>query len=184
MLTLSDLPGRLAARVRRDSHLAYARARWSGAEFGRGCDIRSGLHLTMTTGSFVVFGSGCVLDRGMTVECFGRLEVGAGTIFGHHCTIGAKESVTIGPHCLIADMVSIRDNDHVFDDPTRPYAEQGHVTAPVVLGRNVWLGSKVVVGQGVSIGEGAVIGAGAVVVSDIPAFAIAVGVPARVVRRR
>ena len=100
------------------------------------------------------FGPGCVLDRGLTVECYGRLTVGAGTVFGHHCTLGVKESLQIGSHCLIADMVSIRDSDHVFDDPDRPYVQQGHRTAPVVLEDNVWLGSKVVVARGVRIGLG------------------------------
>jgi acetyltransferase-like isoleucine patch superfamily enzyme len=146
--------------------------------------VRPGFRLDSKAGATVSFGERCILDRALTVEVWGTLQVGDGTIFGHHCTVGAKESVVIGADCLIADMVSIRDNDHVFDDPTRPYAQQGHVTAPVVIGRNVWLGSKVVVARGVTIGDGAVIGAGAVVTRDIPARAVAVGVPAKVVRQR
>jgi acetyltransferase-like isoleucine patch superfamily enzyme len=129
-----------------------------------------------------VFGERCILDRHLTVECAGELLVGARTIFGHHCTIGANESVQIGPNCLIAEMVSIRDSDHATAEKTLPYRDQGHVTAPVVIGRNVWLGSKVVVIRGVTIGDNAVVGAGAVVTRDIPPDTLAVGVPARVVR--
>ena len=181
---MADLPKRALRRMTREQRLMRARLRHPAVTFETGCDVRPGLHLVMSAGAEVVFGPACVLDRGLTVECFGSLSVGAGTIFGHHCTVGAKESVTIGEHCLIADMVSIRDNDHVFDDPDRPYVEQGHLTSPVVLGRNVWLGSKVVIARGVTIGDGAVVGAGAVVTRDIPARAVAAGVPARVIRLR
>lgn len=181
---MPELLRRVLRRAGRDLRLARARARYRRARFGRHCDVQSGLHLVMRADAHVTFGERCVLDRGMTVECWGELTVGSGTVFGHHCTLGAKESVRIGEHCLIADMVSIRDNDHVFDDPSTPYLHQGHVTAPVVIGDNVWLGSKVVVARGVTIGDGAVVGAGAVVTRDIPARAVAVGVPARVIRDR
>ena len=181
---MPEVGRRAMARAGRDLRLVTARLRWPQATFAPRCDVRSGFRLASRPGAVVTFGERCVLDRSMTVECWGRLEVGAGTVFGHHCTVGAKESVVIGPHCLIAEMVSIRDNDHVFEDQSRPYLEQGHVTSPVVIGRNVWLGSKVVVSRGVTIGDGAVIGAGAVVTRDIPAGAVAVGVPAKVVRQR
>lgn len=181
---MRELPGRIVHRLSRERRLAWAKVRWPGVTFGKGCDVRPGLRMTLSPGAVVTFGPGCVLDRNVTIECFGVLTVGARTVFGHHCTVGAKQSVVIGEHCLIADLVSIRDNDHVFDDPDRPYVDQGHVTAPVLLGRNVWLGSKVVVGRGVTIGDGAVVGAGAVVTRDVPARAVAVGVPARVQRQR
>ena len=67
-------------------------------------------------------------------------------------------------------------------DPTVPYREQGHVTAPVVIGRNVWLGSRSSSRRGVRIGDNAVVGAGAVVTQGHPANSLAVGIPARVVR--
>jgi acetyltransferase-like isoleucine patch superfamily enzyme len=174
---------RVAARTRRETALLLARGRWPGVEFGAGCDIRRGLTIVRSPGAKIEFGQRCILDRHLTVECVGELIVGARTIFGHHCTIGAKESVRIGPDCLIAEMVSVRDSDHAMASRDLPYREQGHVTAPVVLGRNVWLGSKVVVARGVHIGDNAVVGAGAVVTRDIPANALAVGVPARVVRQ-
>ena len=62
--------------------------------------------------------------------------------------------------------------------------EQGAIVAPVRIGSNVWLGAKVTVVKGVSIGDNAIVGANAVVTRDIPPNAIAVGVPARVIRSR
>ena len=132
----------------------------------------------------VTFGERCVLDRFLTVEAEGRLSVGAGTIFGHHCTLVAMQDLEIGPDCLIANLVDIRDNDHCFADLNTPIRSQGSSVAPVKIGRNVWLGTKVTVIKGVTIGDNAIVGANAVVTKDIPANAIAVGVPARVIRFR
>jgi acetyltransferase-like isoleucine patch superfamily enzyme len=179
---VSSVAARAVSRLRREVALLLAAARWHGVEFGSRCDVRRGLVIQLLPGGRVTFGERCILDRHMTIECGGELTVGPRTIFGHHCTIGAKESVRIGADCLIAEMVSIRDSDHAIADSTLPYRDQGHVTAPVVIGRNVWLGSKVIVARGVHIGDNAVIGAGAVVTRDIPANSLAVGVPARVVR--
>ena len=178
------LVARGISRARRDLALLAARLRWPRAGFGARCDVRRGLVIVMRPGARVGFGARCVLDRHLTVECSGELLVGDRTIFGHHCTIAASQSVRIGADCLIAEMVSIRDSEHATIDPTKPYRLQGHATAPVVLGNNVWLGSKVVVTSGVTIGDNAIVGAGAVVTHDIPPNSLAVGVPARVVRKR
>lgn len=181
---VADLLRRLVRRAERDVALAVHRARHPSARFGSGCDIRRGLHVTFGPTGRLEVGADCVLDRHLTLEVIGSMSFGAGTIFGHHCTVGAKQSVVIGENCLIAEMVSIRDNDHVFSDPLVPYKIQGHSCEPVVLGDNVWLGTRVVVTKGVSIGSGAVVGAGSVVTSDIPAGAIFAGVPARLIRQR
>ena len=161
------------------AHVRYPRVTW-----GKGCDVRAGLRLRTGPASVVSFGVQCVLDYDMTVECYGSLLVGSRTIFGHHCTLASLETISIGEDCLIAELVSIRDHDHGFDSLEIPVREQGYKSAPVHIGRNVWLGAKVTVVRGVSIGDNAIIGANAVVTKDIPANAIAVGVPARIVRMR
>jgi acetyltransferase-like isoleucine patch superfamily enzyme len=175
---------RVGPALSRRWRLQMARLRFRHARFGARCDIRRGLHLQMRTGAKVEFGAQCVLDRDMTIECEGALQVGARTIFGHHCTLAAYESVVIGEDCLIAEMVSIRDHDHRFDDLLTPVRDQGASVQRVEIGRNVWLGAKVTVTKGVRIGDNAIVGANAVVTKDVPPNAIAVGIPARVIRLR
>lgn len=170
----------LARRVR----LVMMRGRFKRAHFGARCDIRRGFHLSLAPNARVSFGRECVLDRDMTIECFGRLRVGNGVIFGHHCTLASRDSVEIGDDCLIAEMVSIRDHDHCFDRLDIPTSAQGLTASPVFIGRNVWLGAKVTVTRGIRIGDNAIVGANSVVTRDVPANAIAVGSPARVIRMR
>jgi acetyltransferase-like isoleucine patch superfamily enzyme len=55
-----------------------------------------------------------VLDNDLVLDVQGRLEIGARTIFGHHCTLAASDSIIIGEDCLIAEMVAIRDHNHNF----------------------------------------------------------------------
>ena len=178
-------PRRAWPAVLRRLRLLYFRLRYAGARFGADCDIRPGLLIGMGEAASVVFGSKCVLDRDLTIECTGTLQVGSRTIFGHHCTLAARESVVIGDDCLIAEMVSIRDHNHRFDQlPDIPIREQGFECRPVRIGNNVWLGGKVTVVRGITIGDNAVIGANSVVTRDIPANAVAAGAPARVLRIR
>ena len=88
-------------------------------------------------------------------------------------------NVQIAPHCGFSPY------EHNFDDCERLIRQQGIRSAgDIVLEDDVWLGLGVAVLEGVRIGKGAVIGAGAVVTKDIPAYAIAVGVPAHVIRMR
>ena len=146
--------------------------------------MRARFCLRQAAGARVEIGEGCVLDNDLTIECRGTLEIGRGTIFGHHCTVAALDSVVIGEDCLIAEMVSIRDHNHRFERLDVPYRDQGMEIAPVRIGRNVWLAAKVTVAAGVPIGDNTVVGANAVVTKDLPANAVAAGVPARVLRLR
>ena len=175
---------RITDGITRRLRLTAVRLRFRRARFGAGCDIRPGLDLRMARGATVEFAGACVLDKQMTIEVQGCLSVGARTIFGHHCTVAALDSIRIGPDCLIAELVSIRDHDHCFADLDIPVRDQGAVFGAVTIGRNVWIGAKVTIVKGVSIGDNAVIGANAVVTRDIPANAVAVGIPARVIRMR
>ena len=66
-----------------------------------------------------------------------------------------------------------------------PIIEQGYSdTNPVVIEDDVWIGSRVIIMPGVHIGEGCVIGTGTIVTKNIPPYAVAVGVPAKVIKFR
>ena len=175
---------RFFAAIHRRARLIYLRVCFPRAHLGARSDIRTGLKLRLAPDAQLQIGAACVLDFDTTIECSGDLKIGERVIFGHHCTIGCKELIEIGDDCLLAEMVSIRDHDHNFERTDIPIRAQGATGAPVKIGRDVWLGAKVTVLKGVTIGDGAVIGANAVVTRDIPARAIAVGIPARVVRMR
>jgi maltose O-acetyltransferase len=64
-----------------------------------------------------------------------------------------------------------------------PRRDKWESAAPITIGDNVWLGGGAIVLAGVTIGANTVVGAGAVVTRDLPADVVAVGNPARVVRR-
>lgn len=100
------------------------------------------------------------------------------------CTVCAATSVIIGRRCLLGADVFIADSDfHAVDPAARRRRERQAPAAPVRLGDNVFVGTRAMILKGVTIGDDAVIGAGSVVTSDIPAGAVAAGVPARIIRR-
>ena len=175
---------RLRGAARRRAGLAITRLRFPRVTFGQLCDVRSGARFTVARGATVRFGERCVLDHGFILESSGRIDVGARTVFGHHCTVASDRSVVIGAHCLIGELVSIRDHDHAFDGSDTAILDQGRATSPVTIGDDVWVGAKATITRGVTIGDGAVVGAHAVVTHDLPAGCVAVGAPARVVRMR
>jgi lipopolysaccharide O-acetyltransferase len=137
----------------------------------------------ITIGDAVYIGAGSwlqVLGDGDEVA----LTIGDGTSIVGGCTLSAAESIAVGRHVLMARNVYIADHMHAFDDPTRPVMDQGITRiGRVEIADGAWLGENVVVGPGTRIGLGAVIGANSVVLDDVPDHSVAVGAPARVVRR-
>jgi acetyltransferase-like isoleucine patch superfamily enzyme len=170
--------------VRRRVGLRWFRLWHRNVQLGPLCDVRAPTKFLVSRLGTVRFGAGCVIDTGIVVECRGELVVGDRTVFGHHCTVAVADRIEIGRDCLIAELVSIRDHDHVFSDTSVPILDQGQRGRPVRIGDNVWLGSKVTVTSGVTIGANTIVGANAVVTGDLPPDSIAFGIPARVARRR
>ena len=120
----------------------------------------------------------------ITIAAEGRVRIGSGTFLNVATMVAAQELVEIGDHCMFANGCFVSDAGHRFDDPERPVPWQGFVTkGPTRVGDNVWCGAHVVITSGVTVGERCVIGANSVVTQDIPAYSIAAGAPARVLRR-
>jgi acetyltransferase-like isoleucine patch superfamily enzyme len=114
----------------------------------------------------------------------GTLSLGDKSNLARNISVNCYLDVEIGDSALIADDVYISDFDHRFDDLAMPIKDQGIAKSRVRIDRDVWIGTKVTVCRGVVIGEGTVVGANAVVTKDLPAFSVAVGVPARVIKDR
>ena len=134
-----------------------------------------------TDGGVMRLGDGVSIGRHALVLCKGDLTIGPRGFLGQGCVVAASESIEIGADALIAEYVTIRDQDHEFEGENST-ASNGMRVSPIKIGDNVWIGAKATIVRGVAIGENAVIGANAVVTKDVPANAVVVGVPARVVR--
>ena len=124
------------------------------------------------------------LMQNVRIQGSGTVFIGENSYISCNSIIGCNEQIHIGSNVMIAENTSIRDTDHVFENLKVPMIQQGVVTNPVIIKDDVWIGAGVNVLKGVVIGEGAIIAAGAVVTADIPAYAIAGGIPARVIRYR
>lgn len=138
--------------------------------------------ISASDGGRVRLGEGTALAANATlVARHGTLEIGANGFVGIGTVIVARDAIRIGRDALIAEYVTIRDQDHRFGGE-RPTALSGFETAPITIGDNVWIGAKATVTRGVTIGDNSVIGANSVVTRDIPANVVAAGIPARVIR--
>jgi acetyltransferase-like isoleucine patch superfamily enzyme len=135
------------------------------------------------------------IDKGVTVQrytwlfaapldgCEPSLTIGEGSSIGESNHIAAVRRVTIGRRVLTAKGVYISDNLHGYDDVRLPIMDQPvRFKNPVTIGDGAWIGENACV-IGASVGKNAVIGANAVVTRDVPDFSVAVGVPARVIKR-
>lgn len=115
----------------------------------------------------------------------GSVTIGEDTIIQPRCQLSAyARAIVIGANVQIAPACALYPYDHAME-PGAPMRTQGLTSrGDIVIEDDVWLGYGAVVLSGVRIGRGAVVGANAVVTADLPAGAVAVGAPARVVRMR
>lgn len=161
----------------------YVLCRSMNIEAGTKCTISENVRLRATDGGKIHLGKGTKIDRFADVTAkYGALSIGAGSYIGQSSTICAREEIVIGRDCQIAEMVVIRDQDHIFG-PGLTTSNAGFTTARITIGNNVWLGAKVSVLKGAAIGNNVVVGANSVVTSDLPDNIVAVGAPAKIVRR-
>src|SRR3954468_5333073 len=133
----------------------------------------------------IAIGSGVFVGRNSILSCKnGDIDIADGANIGFNCEVFSASRVTIGPDALIAAYCYVIGGDHDWSDPTRPVLQQPRTALGVAIGSGAWVGAGVKVLDGCAIGDGAIIGAGAVVRGAVPANAIAVGVPARVIAHR
>lgn len=110
------------------------------------------------------------------------IRIGRGTFVGESVVVRGQGGVTIGDNVLIGPLAKILAVNHNFGDVTRPVISQGISGKGIIIEDGAWIGAGAAILDGVRVGPGAVIGANAVVTKDVPAHAVAVGSPARVIK--
>lgn len=135
--------------------------------------------------SQIIIQSQAKLERGVDIRTHpnARIEIGRNVYLGPYTCVSGQ-NITIGDRTLISSHCSIYASNHLFADPHRPIQGQGYDRQGIMIENDCWLGTGVRVLDGVTIAQGSVIGAGAVVTKNIPAYSIAVGVPAKVIASR
>jgi len=113
----------------------------------------------------------------------GTIVIGENVRINRGTTLFAYESIHIGDHTLIGEFVSIRDANHGIA-PEEHVRSQAHLAQAIKIGKDVWIGRGSVILPGVEIGDHSIIGANSVVSRSIPAGTIAVGSPAKPLRKR
>lgn len=176
------LIARIAAAVGR-LRVLWIRLTHAGCHIASGCRFCRDVVIAVTDGGTLLMGRHVHVGRGCALYAqAGALEIGDDAFIGDWCTIATKSRITIGRDCLIAERVTIRDQDHVASIGSTPRRRSGFNVAPIRIGNNVWIGAGAVILRGVVIGDNAVIGANAVVTSRVEADTVAVGAPARAIR--
>jgi acetyltransferase-like isoleucine patch superfamily enzyme len=161
----------------------------SNLEVGERCFIDDDVTIYIADGrGRVVLDEGVYLYRGSILEVVkgGEIRIGSGTHIQPYCVLNSViGKLDIGRNVQIAAHCGFFPYRHRIDDVDVPIQEQGFASkGGIVIDDDVWIGTGVKVMDGVHIGRGSVVGAGAVVTRDVPSYSVAVGNPARVVRRR
>ena len=149
---------------------------------GSGCSFEKGVSVRATDGGKIIIGNNVAISQGaLLVAKGGTIKIDNDTFIGCGSIIVARSGIFIGNDALIAEYVTIRDQDHKLS--LYPYRLAGFDSSPINISNNVWIGAKASILRGSNIGESAVIGAHSLVNSAIPPFTISGGVPARVIRK-
>jgi acetyltransferase-like isoleucine patch superfamily enzyme len=182
---------RIVAEMARDRVLSALHVEWLrvyGVQVGEGCRIRGRVRIVGDPRR-VMIGDGCSLHAGVTFwthdygEGHGRIVLGKRVTCLRDVTFNSYERIEVGDDAAFGDGCYVQDNDH-GTAPGTPVMQQPSHGSAIAIGNDVWFGARCIVLKGVSIGDHTIVGAGSVVVKALPADAVAVGVPCRVVKAR
>lgn len=156
---------------------------------------------TLLKKAFKIYGSKhisimdcCTIHENARIEAIDRwngksfnpsIYIDSGSNIHYSCTILAagNSEVHIGKKVLIASNVFITNENHGLDPSTDSYLSNELITRDVVIGDGCWIGESCIILPGVTIGEKSIVGAGSVVTKSIPPYTIAVGNPAKPIKR-
>lgn len=111
------------------------------------------------------------------------IRIGENSLIGEYNVIRGQGGVKIGDRVYTSPMVQIVAVNHLFDDPDRPFVEQGITAQGITIEDDVWIGSGAIVTDGVTIGKGSVVAAGSIVTRSVDPHSLVAGNPARFIRR-
>lgn len=161
----------------------------SNIKLGHGVYLDQGTYLHATPGG-IQLGAGTIVMHGAVLHVYNfrdlpqsGIKIGRDSLVGEYTVIRGQGGVTIGDRVYTSPFTQIIAVNHVFDDPARPFVEQGITAEGIVIEDDVWLGAGAVITDGVRVGKGAVVAAGAVVTKDVPPHTVVGGVPARPIER-
>ncbi len=198
---LGPLPGGVGFLLRKQFYPRLFGGFGRGVIIGRNVTFRHPHNIYL--GSHVTVDDNCVLDaRGageaglvlgdrvlINRNCLllaknGPIRFGRRTSLGSNSVVVSMDGVETGEAVLTAGGCYLSAGAYRFEGSEAVMDQEVYTTGPIRIGSGAWLGTRVTVLDGVTIGEGAVVGACAMVNGNIPDRAIAVGIPARVVRMR
>ena len=149
---------------------------------GKNCKFGKAVKILVTDDGFISIGSRTYFgDNVQIIVQKGKLSIDDDVFIGTGSIIVCRDRIAIGRDTLIAEYVVIRDQDHSIN--SRPIRNSGFHTSPIYIGQDVWIGCKASILRGSSVGDRCVIGAHALVKSRIADDMLALGVPARAVKR-
>ena len=141
----------------------------------------------MEVGDGTIVGPHCTLSAGImpghTLGNIPRLSIGARCLLGKSSGIVTHESIEIGDDVFTGHHIYVTDANHGYEDVDVPVGRQFGDARAVSIGSGSWIGHGAIVLPGARIGEHVVVGAGSVVTGELPDYCVAVGIPARVIRR-
>jgi acetyltransferase-like isoleucine patch superfamily enzyme len=133
----------------------------------------------------IVIKNGVYLGRNSILSCKnGDITLEENVNIGFNCEVFSASDVVIGENTLIAAYVYVIAGDHDYNMTEKPISEQEGLSKGIQIEKNCWLGAKSMVLDGTKMGSDSILGANAVLSSDIAPFSVAVGTPAKVIKKR
>lgn len=152
-----------------------------------------GLLHNFLNGKYIEIGKGTSIGRYCKLHCYDRnnnikytpsIKIGNDCMIGQNFSVMSADSVIIEDKVLMASYITIVNENHGMNvEDELDYRRQPLVTAPVIIKEGAWIGERCCILSGVTIGKRSIIGSGSIVNKSIPDYCIAVGSPARVIKK-